>query len=536
MVWKDISIDPPVKSFPSQHPNVASMTRREEETCRLKYGIEMVAIGENRPRETPKPMEVFEEAFIPDWAAQVMRHRTYEKPTPIQIQAWSAASLGFDMLAIACTGSGKTMAYTLPMIQHVSAQNEVKPDQGPIGLILVPSRELCQQVSQEIKSLLSEAKQFDASAPHLRVACVFGGNSGGYQFGNMLGQFDIMVACPGRLLHALDRGDTNLARASYIVVDEADDLLADQTSDTMDKIFTQIRPPDYRQLLLFSATHQEHIMQSARAHCLSPFFFITVGGTALSACTDIEQHFWPHGRSTYWKEGETKIEALMKAVHMIPNPAPPEKSLILIFVNRTESVQEVVDSIKAENIECSGIHAGLDQLARDRLLQHFSSGNLRILVSTNLLGRGIDVPDIKWVINYDMPGEMTDYVHRIGRTGRGGRKGVALTLLEELDLRHSRTILDVLKASGDENVPSWLDKESRIFRKYWKMFYEKKRQDRGEGPLRDDQKPADPKEAPGAFSMEWRGRGGPSASRIDEVLRLTGGLGIAMPDMSTGLK
>lgn len=221
---------------------------------------------------------------------------------------------------------------------------------------------------------------------------------------------------------------------------------------------------------------------------------------------------------------------------MIPNPAPPEKSLILIFVNRTESVQEVVDSIKAENIECSGIHAGLDQLARDRLLQHFSSGNLRILVSTNLLGRGIDVPDIKWVINYDMPGEMTDYVHRIGRTGRGGRKGVALTLLEELDLRHSRTILDVLKASGDENVPSWLDKESRIFRKYWKMFYEKKRQDRGEGPLRDDQKPADPKEAPGAFSMEWRGRGGPSASRIDEVLRLTGGLGIAMPDMSTGLK
>ena len=475
MDWKGISIDPPVKSFPSQHPNVSSMTRREEDTCRLKYGIEMHAIGENRPRDTPKPVESFEEAFIPDWAAKVLRHRAYDKPTPIQIQAWSAASLGFDMLAIACTGSGKTMAYTLPMIQHVTAQNEVKPGQGTIGLILVPSRELCRQVSQEIQSLLSEARQLDDTAPQLRVASVHGGNGGGdYQYKNMLGQFDIMVACPGRLLHALDRGDTNLHRASYIVVDEADDLLADQTSDTMHKIFTQIRPPDYRQLLLFSATHQEHIMQSARAHCLSPFFHITIGGTALSACSDIEQWFWPHSRSTYWKEGETKIETLTKALKMIPEPMPPEKSLILIFVNRTETVQHVVDSIKAESIEVSGIHGDLNQQLRDHLLQQFSNGHIRILVSTNLLGRGIDVPDIKWVINYDMPEQMTDYVHRIGRTGRGGRKGVALTLLEDLDLRHSRTILDVLQASGGgQIIPEWLEKEAKCFKRYWKMFYKK---------------------------------------------------------------
>ena len=192
--WKGVSIEPPVKCFRSEHPNVENMTTREQEKKRLEHGIEIWSIGEHRPRDTPKPVDSFEEAFIPDWAGKVLRNRSYVRPTPIQIQAWSAACLGYDILAIACTGSGKTMAYTLPMLQHVSAQQEVKPDQGPIGLILVPSRELCQQLRQ---------------APQIKVACVFGGKGGNYQYESMLGKFDIMVACPGRLLDALSRGDTN---------------------------------------------------------------------------------------------------------------------------------------------------------------------------------------------------------------------------------------------------------------------------------------------------------------------------------------
>eukprot|EP00930_Biecheleria_cincta_P068470 TRINITY_DN558_c1_g1_i1.p1 TRINITY_DN558_c1_g1~~TRINITY_DN558_c1_g1_i1.p1 ORF type:complete len:539 (+),score=67.66 TRINITY_DN558_c1_g1_i1:211-1827(+) len=538
MDWKGVSIEPPVKCFRSEHPNVAAMTRREVDTKLLQHGIEIWHVGENRPRDMPKPVDCFEEAFIPDWAEKVLRDRSYKQPTPIQIQAWSAACLGYDMLAIACTGSGKTMAYTLPMIQHVTAQQEVKPGQGPIGLILVPSRELCQQVSQEIQSLLSEARQCDESAPQIRVASVFGGNGGDYQYRNMLGQFDVMVACPGRLLDAISRGDTNLHRASYIVVDEADDLLTDATSDIMNNILCQIRPPDYRQLLLFSATHQDSILEAAKTHCTSPFFQITVGGLKLSACSDIEQHFWPYSRTNYWKEGETKVEALLKAVKMIPRVEPPDKSLILIFVNRLESVQHVVDAIKAEGLEVSGIHARLDQLMRDRLLQEFINGHIRILVSTNLLGRGIDVPDIKWVINYDMPEHLTDYVHRIGRTGRAGRKGVALTLLDELDLRHSRAIEDVLKASGGHKIPEWLERESKCFKKYWKKYYDKRREERGEGPVREDQKAAvdNPKNPKEPFPMEWHGRGGPAASRLEEVLAMTGGLGICMPGMPVCLK
>ena len=151
-VWKGVSIEPPVKWFRSEHPNVEAMTKREEDTKRLQYGIEIWAIGENRSRETPKPVDSFEEAFIPDWAEKVLRSRSYDKPTSIQIQAWSAASLGYDMLAIACTGSGKTMAYTLPMLQHVTAQQEVKPGQGPIGLILVPSRELSNKLVRKSKA------------------------------------------------------------------------------------------------------------------------------------------------------------------------------------------------------------------------------------------------------------------------------------------------------------------------------------------------------------------------------------------------
>ena len=183
------------------------------------------------PQKTPKPEDSFEESFIPDWAEKVFRNRTYVRPTPIQVQAWPTACLGYDMLAIACTGSGKTMAYTLQMLQHVSAQQEVKPDQGPIGLILVPSRELCQQVRQ---------------APQIKVACVFGGKGGDYQYKSMFGKFDIMVACPGRLLDALSRGDTNLHRATYMFIDETDGLLSgtNRTCAMMDNVLSQMRPPD----------------------------------------------------------------------------------------------------------------------------------------------------------------------------------------------------------------------------------------------------------------------------------------------------
>ena len=162
------------------------------------------------PQKTPKPEDSFEESFIPDWAEKVFRNRTYVRPTPIQVQAWPTACLGYDMLAIACTGSGKTMAYTLQMLQHVSAQQEVKPDQGPIGLILVPSRELCQLVRQ---------------APQIKVACVFGGKDGDYQYKSLFGKFDIMVACPGRLLDALSRGDTNLHRAKKQIQPNLQELL-----------------------------------------------------------------------------------------------------------------------------------------------------------------------------------------------------------------------------------------------------------------------------------------------------------------------
>ena len=538
--WKGVSIEPPVKCFRSEHPNVENMTKREQDTKRLEHGIEIWSIGEHRIQDAPKPVDCFEEAFIPDWAEKVLRNRCYVRPTPIQIQVWSAACLGYDMLAIACTGSGKTMAYTLPMLQHVSAQQEVKPGQGPIGLILVPSRELCQQVSQEIQSLLFEAQQCDESAPQIRVACVFGGNGGDYQYRSMLGQFDIMVACPGRLLDALTRGDTNLHRASYIVVDEADDLLSgtDRTSDIMENVLSRIRPPDYRQLLLFSATHQESIVKAARTHCVSPFFQITVGGTTLSACKEIEQHFWPYKRSQYWNEGVTKIQAMLKAIKMIKIPAPPEKSLILIFVNRLEMVQDVVDSLKAEGIEASGIHGDVDQRMRDFLLQQFISGDIRILVSTNLLGRGIDVPDIRWVFNYDMPVHMTDYIHRIGRTGRAGRKGVALTMLDELDLRHSRSIHDVLQATGNQAIPDWLIKESKCYKRYWTMYNEKKREERGECIEKEDQKApvVDAEDRKEPFPREWRGRGGPAASRLEEVFKMTGGYGIIMPEMPADLK
>ena len=535
--WKGISIEPPVKCFRSEHPNVANMTKTEEDTKRLEHGIEIWSIGGYRPGETPKPVDCFEETFIPDWAEKVLRNRGYVRPTPIQIQAWPVACLGYDMLAIACTGSGKTMAYSLPMLQHVSAQQEVKPNQGPIGLILVPSRELCHQVGQEIQTLLCEAQQCDKSAPHIRVACVFGGNGGDYQYRSVLGEFDIMVACPGRLLEALTRDDTNLHRASYIVVDEADDLLSgtDRNSNIMDNVLSQIRPPDYRQLLLFSATHQESIVKAARTHCVSPFFQITVGGTTLSACKEIEQHFWPYNRSQYWNEGETKIQAMLKAIKMIKSPEPPEKSLILIFVNRLESVQKVVDALKSEGIEASGIHGDMDQWIRDSLLKQFLSGNIPILVSTNLLGRGIDVPDIKWVFNYDMPVHMTDYIHRIGRTGRAGRKGVALTMLDEMDLRHSRAIHDVLKATGNQTIPDWLEKESNGYKKYWTMYNEKKREERGEYIQKEDQK------RPVVYTQDgteqfpgeeaWRGRGGAAADKREEVLKMTGGYGIILPAM-----
>ena len=194
-------------------------------------------------------MECFEELSFPDWAVKQLRDEGYIQPLPIQVQCWPIALGGHDMVGIADTGSGKTVAYVLPMLVHIIAQKELQPGEGPVGLVIVPTRDLCQQVARTVR-------QF-TNIWGLECQSIFGGTSQAEQEECLRKRSDIIVATPGRFIDMLNRGKTNLLRATFIVLDEADELLDQDFGDQIRLLLSHVRPD--RQVLLFSATWPEKV-------------------------------------------------------------------------------------------------------------------------------------------------------------------------------------------------------------------------------------------------------------------------------------
>ncbi len=330
----------------------------------------------------------------------------YNDPTPIQRQAIPPVLMGRDIIGVAQTGTGKTASFVLPMID-ILAEGRSRA-RMPRSLILEPTRELAQQVSENFDKYGKYHK--------LSMALLIGGVSMGDQLSALEKGVDVLIATPGRLMDLFGRGKIMLNQCSLLVIDEADRMLDMGFIPDIEEICTKLPSP--RQTLLFSATMPPPIKKLADKFMSEPRL-IEVARPA-STNTSITQYVVetsPRG----------KREALRGLLR------DPEVRNAIIFCNRKRDIKELVDSLKRADFQVSQIHGDMEQSDRIRELERFKSGDINIIVASDVAARGLDIPGVSHVVNYDVPHHAEDYVHRIGRTGRAGRTGIAYTLATEAD-------------------------------------------------------------------------------------------------------
>ncbi|KAJ2897637.1 ATP-dependent RNA helicase dbp2 [Coemansia aciculifera] len=425
------------KNFYKECAAVAARSRQEVEEYREKY--QMTVTGNN----IPNPITSFAEANFPDYVTSEIAKLGFEKPTAIQAQGWPMALSGCNMVGVASTGSGKTLAYTLPGIVHINAQPLLNPGDGPIVLILAPTRELAVQIQNECNKY--------GSSSRIRNTCVYGGTPRGPQIRDLRQGVEICIATPGRLIDMLQSGVTNLRRVTYLVLDEADRMLDMGFEPQIRKIVDQIRPD--RQTLMWSATWPKEVQQMARDF-LDDYIQVNIGSLELSASHLIKQivEVIPE---------ESKRQRLSSHLERIMDQRD-NKSIIFAMTKR--NADDITRNLRQDGWPALAIHGDKSQSERDWVMREFRSGKSPIMVATDVASRGIDVKDVKFVINYDFPINIEDYVHRIGRTGRAGASGTAITFFTTENSRSSKDLASIL-AEANQEVPPQLDEMARYSRR-----------------------------------------------------------------------
>ena len=346
----------------------------------------------------------------------------YQEPTPIQLQAIPAALEGRDVLGIAQTGTGKTASFTLPMI-HLLARGRARA-RMPRSLVLCPTRELAAQVAENFELYSKNLK--------LTKALLIGGVSFKEQDQLIDKGVDVLIATPGRLLDHFERGKLLLTGVQIMVVDEADRMLDMGFIPDIERIFNLT--PFTRQTLFFSATMAAEIERLTNTFLSAPLR-VEVARQA-SASENIEQSVLLFKPSRKDREGTEKRKLLRE---MILNEGGDCKNAI-IFCNRKSDVDICAKSLKKYGFNAAAIHGDLDQKYRMDTLEGFRTGSLQFLVASDVAARGLDIPSVSHVYNFDVPTNAEDYVHRIGRTGRAGRNGKALMISTPRDEKNFNAI------------------------------------------------------------------------------------------------
>ncbi|PFH37203.1 DEAD (Asp-Glu-Ala-Asp) box polypeptide 17 [Besnoitia besnoiti] len=427
--WKAVDLVPFEKNFYVEHPAVVNMSTEEAERIRRANEITIVH-GQN----VPKPVPTFEYTSFPSYILDVINQTGFQKPTAIQVQGWPIALSGRDMIGIAETGSGKTLAFLLPAIVHINAQPYLNKGDGPIVLILAPTRELVEQIRSQCRTFAGPSK--------IHHAVAYGGVPKRPQIMELERGAEICVACPGRLIDFLESNITNLRRVTYLVLDEADRMLDMGFEPQIRKIVSQIRPD--RQTLMWSATWPKEVQNLARDLCKEEPVHINVGSLDLKACHNIKQEVMV--LQEYEKRGQ-----LMSLLRRIM-----DGSKILIFAETKRGADNLTRDMRVEGWPALSLHGDKKQEERTWVLDEFKNGRNPIMVATDVASRGLDVKDIRHVINYDMPNQIEDYIHRIGRTGRAGTKGCAYTFFTPDKSRLARDLVRVLR-EANQPVPSELE-------------------------------------------------------------------------------
>jgi ATP-dependent RNA helicase DeaD len=360
----------------------------------------------------------------------------YEEPTPIQREAIPPLLGGRDVLGQAATGTGKTAAFTLPLLQRIAHGTAPRP----AALILVPTRELAIQVGEAVHRYGKELRT--------SVLAVYGGQAIGPQVSGLRRGIDVIVGTPGRVLDHIRRGTLKLQHVQILVLDEADEMLDMGFAEDLEAILAQT--PAAKQTALFSATMPPRIASIAHRHLKNPVA-ITIAKEPVKAgaAPRVQQ-------TAYIAARPYRATTLARVIDMV---APKSA---LVFCRTRLEVDEVTVMLTARGHRAEAIHGGMSQVQRDRVMQAFKTGQAELLVATDVAARGLDIPHVSHVINYDLPSSAEVYVHRIGRTGRAGREGAAITILDPREQRLLRTIEQHTKAAVTvAPIPSVADLRAR---------------------------------------------------------------------------
>lgn len=358
----------------------------------------------------------FDDLDISDEIRKAIGQMGFAKLTPIQEMAIPVALKGLDITAQAQTGSGKTIAFAIPVVENIFID-----DKSPQAVILCPTRELCLQVAGEIDKIGANIKK-------LKVLAVYGGQPIGKQTRVLKKGVHIVVGTPGRVIDHIGKGNLDLIGVERVVLDEADEMLDMGFREDIEEILKQI--PYRKQTLLFSATIPQDIRKIAKNYQNAPKFI---------KVADKKQNVPNITQYAFMTNHKHKFDDLMRLIE-----AYDIKSA-LIFSNTKKGVDFVYKNLKKQGFSVESIHGDMTQKVRDKVMNKFRNGNVSFLVATDVASRGLDISNLDYIVNYDVPQNHDSYIHRIGRTARAGGSGFAFTLVSKEDIMNFKNIKNAFK-------------------------------------------------------------------------------------------
>ncbi|KAL9899000.1 ATP-dependent RNA helicase abstrakt [Glossina fuscipes fuscipes] len=430
---KGIQYEDPIKTGWKPPKYIMEMSEQKRNSIRKR--LRVLVEGE----DTAPPIRSFKEMKFPKGILNGLAAKGIKKPTPIQVQGIPTVLSGRDLIGIAFTGSGKTLVFALPIVMFSLEQEYRLPfvrNEGPYGLIICPSRELAKQTHDIIAHYSRHLQQ--SGMPEIRSCLAIGGIPISEALDVIAKGVHIMVATPGRLMDMLEKKMVTLDICRYLCMDEADRMIDMGFEEDVRTIFSFFK--GQRQTLLFSATMPKKIQNFARSALVKPVT-INVGRAGAASMNVIQE-------VEYVKQ-EAKVVYLLDCLQ---KTAPP----VLIFAEKKQDVDCIHEYLLLKGVEAVAIHGGKDQEERSRAVEAYRNAKKDVLVATDVASKGLDFPNIQHVINYDMPEDVENYVHRIGRTGRSNTKGLATTFVNKttdqsvlLDLKH-------LLIEAKQKVPDFL--------------------------------------------------------------------------------
>ena len=409
-------------SQPNQTPDIDDYMRRHE-----------IAVSDPR---APAPSLSFEASGLPDYLMAKLS-KDFPAPTPIQAQSLPIALTGGNMVGIGQTGSGKTLAFLLPAFLHVKKESErlgkVTSSTGPLVLILAPTRELAKQIEDV-------ARQW-RNVTRIRTVCCIGGEGRAKQLAQYDSGAEIMIATPGRINDFVETGEMTLKKASYVVLDEADRML-DMGFEPQVRAVMEAACPE-RQTMMFSATWPDEVKDLAHEF-LGNFTFMKIGSVDLCANKNIHQEVIVTTKDYKMQQFLIDMEEKLN------------KKKVLVFTERKTTVDRLERLLRNRRVRAMGIHGDKSQRAREETLNRFKDGSCKVMIATDVAARGLDVNDIDWVVNFDFPLDIENYIHRIGRTGRAAKKGSSLTYMTWDDARYAKKLKKIMLESN-QAIPEQLE-------------------------------------------------------------------------------